>query len=295
MSKQTIIVDSGMDNLQTVPNLEEKNDLFKLIKKHGIDNPLVEEEFLKISNMIVEHKKLTTKVKNQVNNINQLNAYVHTLKDNADESNSRFQHLLKNGLENYHYTSDINEAIVDVLTGYVPTSKQVVYETNARHNIFLVQADKIPVPILDMFLECLDINAIDENEIVIDGPQLRDIVIRLANNKPLDISPIACDHLTDLIEKENQRRLEQMRMGMDSENIHDFYKLGMTYQQTDDAINSEVYYGEELQYDMDDRWNVIKDELYGNLCGSIVQHEEPLNVQFENSEDEDESKNLLNF
>jgi hypothetical protein len=111
--------------------------------------------------------------------------------------------LLKNGLENYRYTSDINEAIIDVLTGYVPTSKQVVYESNARHNIFLVQADKIPVPILDMFLECLDINAIDENEIVIDGPQLRDIVIRLANNKPLDISPIACDHLTDLIEKEN--------------------------------------------------------------------------------------------
>jgi hypothetical protein len=36
------------------------NDLFKLIKKHGIDNPLVEEELLKIS---IEHKKLTTKVK----------------------------------------------------------------------------------------------------------------------------------------------------------------------------------------------------------------------------------------
>ena len=82
------------------------NDLFKLIKKHGIDNPLVEEELLKIS---IEHKKLTTKVKNQANNINQLNAYVHMLKDNADESNSRFQHLLKNGLENYRYTSDKSE------------------------------------------------------------------------------------------------------------------------------------------------------------------------------------------
>ena len=107
-----------------------------------------------------------------------------------------------------------------------------------------MQADKIPVPILEIFLESLLVEATDENDIVIDVSQIRDILIRLADNKLLDISPIACDSIIKHIEQENEQRLKQVRLGVNLDDIEDLYKLCKSYYSTDDAIDSDVYIGE---------------------------------------------------